>query len=68
MSRTIETLHVATAGLVHRTGLAIATRGWVLPGLFPPPPPPPVLIFSPIFLEGAYDYRTDLMGEYDWDP
>jgi hypothetical protein len=69
MSRTIETLHVATEGLVSRTSLTIATRGWVIPIFLPPTPPVGIpLPISPFFLEGEFDWNIFLEGEYDPDP
>lgn len=69
MSRSIETLHVATEGLVSRQSLTIATRGWVIPIFLPPAPPIGVpLPITPFFLEGELDYTYYLEGEYDPDP
>ena len=70
MSRSIETLQVATEGLVSRQSLTIATRGWIVPIFLPPPVPPvtPPLPITPFFLEGELDYIYYLEGEYDPDP
>jgi hypothetical protein len=71
MSRSIETLQVATEGLVSRQSLTIATRGWVVPIFLPPPVPPPSVIglpISPLFLEAEYDPNYFLEAEYDVDP
>lgn len=70
MSRSINTLHVATEGLVSRQVLTVATRGWVVP-IFLPPPVPPVdvtLPITPFFLEAEYDWHLFLEAEYDPDP
>ncbi len=67
MSRSIETLQVATEGLVSRQSLTIATRGWVVPIFLPPPVFPPLPI-SPIFLEAEFDFDIFLEAEYDVDP
>jgi len=69
MSRSIETLQVATEGLVSRQSLTIATRGWVVPIFLPPTPPVVVgLPISPFFLEAEFDWNLFLEAEYDPDP
>ncbi|MCK5547830.1 MAG: hypothetical protein KAI64_02365 [Thermoplasmata archaeon] len=69
MSRSIETLHVATEGLVSRQSITIATRGWVVPIFLPPPPPIDITLpISPFFLEAEYDWHLFLEAEYDPDP
>ena len=70
MSRSIDTLHVATEGLVSRQSLTIATRGWIIPIFLPPPVPPSgvPLPISPFFLEAEFDWNWYLEAEYDPDP
>lgn len=69
MSRSIDTLHVATEGLVSRQSITIATRGWIVPIFFPPIPPVGIpLPISPFFLEAEFDWNYFLEGEYDPDP